>query len=245
MDAKELRAESDNQRVNEMPNKDDTSAANCGSEKKTESEAALISGRVWCNVAKRVDITGNVIKQGREHDSIKCAHGSGNLSGGWRLATEALDKLVIRQLAVSQIQHTRGMTPNDPKLSDGGGLAQPVPGSAAEAQAVTDRSRSLERMVRRCGPSEETVEQYEDEVWHRLEKFVVVMRKVNAEWRAAMQNGRKAPPEQVREAILLAVSGCRVIREAAQQLAASVSDPKNESPLEEKKDSEGPAQGCS
>ena len=42
-------------------------------------------------------------------------------------------------------------TPNDPKLSDGGGLAQPVHGggkAAAEAPAVTDRSRSLQRMVR-------------------------------------------------------------------------------------------------
>ena len=55
----------------------------------------------------------------------------------------------------------RVAAPNDPKLSDGGGLAQPVPtgGSQesrpesesapdAEAQAVTDRSRSLQRMVR-------------------------------------------------------------------------------------------------
>ena len=58
-------------------------------------------------------------------------------------------------------------TPNDPKLSDGGGLAQPVPDAAtnencpksdaaplAEAQAVTARSRSLQRMVRRCGALE-------------------------------------------------------------------------------------------
>ena len=40
-------------------------------------------------------------------------------------------------------------SPNDPKLSDGGGTAQPVPGQAAEAQDGTARSRSLERMVRR------------------------------------------------------------------------------------------------
>jgi len=53
------------------------------------------------------------------------------------------------------------MTANDPKLSDGGGLAQPVPNGGpqesqtepesapdAEAQAVTDRSGSLQRMVR-------------------------------------------------------------------------------------------------
>ena len=52
----------------------------------------------------------------------------------------------------------------DPKLSDGGGLAQPVPNAItsenqpelnaapdAEAQAVTARSRSLQRMVRRFG----------------------------------------------------------------------------------------------
>ena len=39
-------------------------------------------------------------------------------------------------------------TPNDPKLSDRGGTAQPVPGSVAEAQDVTARSGSLQRMVR-------------------------------------------------------------------------------------------------
>ena len=47
----------------------------------------------------------------------------------------------------------RGEAPNDRKLSDGGGRAQPVPAAGkaegSEAQAVTDRSRSLERMVRR------------------------------------------------------------------------------------------------
>ena len=52
-------------------------------------------------------------------------------------------------------------TPNDPKLSDGGGLARPLHGggkAAAEAAGVTDRSRSLQRMVRRCGDSEGGVE---------------------------------------------------------------------------------------
>jgi hypothetical protein len=64
----------------------------------------------------------------------------------------------------------REATPNDRKLSDGGGLAQPVRAKAArvgcvaagvvkgsvvggsawpEAQAVTARSRSLQRLVRR------------------------------------------------------------------------------------------------
>ena len=38
------------------------------------------------------------------------------------------------------------MTPNDLKLSDGGGLAQPV---RAKAAAVTARSGSLQRMVER------------------------------------------------------------------------------------------------
>ena len=48
----------------------------------------------------------------------------------------------------------RAKTPNDPKLSDGGGRARPLHGGgkvAAEAAGVTDRSRSLQRMVRRCG----------------------------------------------------------------------------------------------
>ena len=43
-------------------------------------------------------------------------------------------------------------TPNDPKLSDGGGLARPLHGggkAAAEAAGVTCRSGSLQRMVRR------------------------------------------------------------------------------------------------
>jgi len=40
-------------------------------------------------------------------------------------------------------------SPNDPKLSDCGATARPVPGSAAEAQDVTARSSSLQRMVRR------------------------------------------------------------------------------------------------
>jgi hypothetical protein len=71
-----------------------------------------------------------------------------------------------------QIHGTRGAAPNDRKLSDGGGLAQPARAKAARvgcvaagavkgsvaggsarraAQAVTDRSRSLQRLVRRCG----------------------------------------------------------------------------------------------
>jgi len=68
-------------------------------------------------------------------------------------------------------QSSCGESPNDPKLSDGGGLAQPVPNGGtnesrpesnaaplAEAQAVTARSRSLQRIVRRCGYSDTTVE---------------------------------------------------------------------------------------
>jgi len=43
----------------------------------------------------------------------------------------------------------RVATPNDPKLSDRGGTAQAVPGSVAEAQPVTARSGSLQRMVSR------------------------------------------------------------------------------------------------
>ena len=112
MDAKEPRTKNDNQRVNEMPNKDDNGAAHCSSEKKTEGEAALIRGRVWCHVAKRVDITGSIIKHGCEHNSVEYAHGSGSLSTDWHLATETLDNLVIRFLAISEVQHTRGMTPN-------------------------------------------------------------------------------------------------------------------------------------
>ena len=49
----------------------------------------------------------------------------------------------------------RVATPNDPKLSDGGGLARPLRAVArwwrSFAAGVTDRSRSLQRMVRRCG----------------------------------------------------------------------------------------------
>jgi hypothetical protein len=47
--------------------------------------------------------------------------------------------------------------PNDPKLSDGGGLAQPVRGRRRQGAKVVgstgcdSRSRSLQRMVRRCG----------------------------------------------------------------------------------------------
>ena len=54
---------------------------------------------------------------------------------------------------MNQEQNTR-RTPNDPKLSDGGGLARPLHGggkAAAEAAGVTARSRSLQRLVRRCG----------------------------------------------------------------------------------------------
>ncbi len=43
-------------------------------------------------------------------------------------------------------------SPNDPKLSDSGGRARPLHGGgkvAAEAAGVTDRSSSLQRMVRR------------------------------------------------------------------------------------------------
>jgi hypothetical protein len=43
-------------------------------------------------------------------------------------------------------------SPNDPKLSDCGGRARPLHGGgkvAAEAAGVTDRSSSLQRMVRR------------------------------------------------------------------------------------------------
>ena len=69
----------------------------------------------------------------------------------------------------SSFENTCAESPNDPKLSDGGGLAQPVPDAItnencpesdsaplAEAQAVTARSRSLQRMVRRCDDSVET-----------------------------------------------------------------------------------------
>ena len=49
----------------------------------------------------------------------------------------------------------RVATPNDPKLSDGGGQARRLPVVArwwrSLAAAVTGRSRSLQRMVRRCG----------------------------------------------------------------------------------------------
>ena len=48
----------------------------------------------------------------------------------------------------------RVATPNDPKLSDGGGLARPLHGGgkvAAEAAGVTARSRSLQRIVRPIG----------------------------------------------------------------------------------------------
>jgi hypothetical protein len=47
----------------------------------------------------------------------------------------------------------RAESPNDPKLSDGGGLARPLHGggkAAAEAAGVTARSSSLQRMVRRA-----------------------------------------------------------------------------------------------
>lgn len=63
------------------------------------------------------------------------------------------------------------LSPNDTKLSEGGGLAQPVPNGGtnesrpesnaaplAEAQAVTASSRSPQRIVRRCGHSDTTVE---------------------------------------------------------------------------------------
>ena len=40
--------------------------------------------------------------------------------------------------------------PNDLKLSDGGGLAQRLGAKAAGAAAMTARSSSLQRMVRRC-----------------------------------------------------------------------------------------------
>ena len=47
------------------------------------------------------------------------------------------------------VHRRREETPNDPKFSDRGGLAQPVPGSVVEAPDVTARSGSLQRMVRR------------------------------------------------------------------------------------------------
>ena len=62
-------------------------------------------------------------------------------------------------------------TPNDPKLSDRGGTALHVPaeGKAAGsvAHAVTCRSGSLQRMVRRCGDSESVIfeEVIRDGVW--------------------------------------------------------------------------------
>ena len=55
------------------------------------------------------------------------------------------------------VHRTCVATPNDLKLSDGGGQARPLHGggkAAAEAAGVTGRSRSLQRMVRRCGDSE-------------------------------------------------------------------------------------------
>jgi hypothetical protein len=54
---------------------------------------------------------------------------------------------------MNQEQNARS-APNDPKLSDCGGRARPLHGGgqvAAEAAGVTDRSSSLQRMVRRCG----------------------------------------------------------------------------------------------
>ena len=50
------------------------------------------------------------------------------------------------------IENERGaQSPNDPKLTDCGATAQPVLGSVAEAQAVTARSSSVQRMVRPIG----------------------------------------------------------------------------------------------
>ena len=67
-------------------------------------------------------------------------------------------------IMINDSQKTPGSGPNDPKLSERGGLAQPVPSGGsqeelsnsnkapdAEAQAVTDRSGSLLRHVRPVG----------------------------------------------------------------------------------------------
>jgi|GEM_PF-3578011 len=80
------------------------------------------------------------------------------------------------------------------------------------AGSVTSPECSLNHMVR---PTDD------DDVWHRLEAFTVMMRKVNDDMKAAMKGGEK---QDVRESILLAASGCRLIQEACSQLAASGSD---------------------
>ena len=61
-------------------------------------------------------------------------------------------------------------TANDPKLTDCGATAQPVPGSAAEAPDVTARSSSVQRIVRRCDDSEKVVN---DTDRFNLEKLMI------------------------------------------------------------------------
>ena len=58
----------------------------------------------------------------------------------------AMHGLVRRHCSLLTAESATSMTPNDLKLSDGGGLAQPV---RAKAAAVTARSGSLQRMVER------------------------------------------------------------------------------------------------
>jgi hypothetical protein len=64
----------------------------------------------------------------------------------------------------------------------------------------------------------------QSDVWDKLDKFTKLMAEVNADMRKSMENG-KASREQMREAMLLAASGCGVIREACQQLVSSENGP--------------------